>query len=180
MKKNLVIVNHLFLPAHIYSYKFFFFKKKFSIYYVDLAFINYPHYKNYSNYFNKKFGSKYYCIQKLSDWNSLKKKFNSRNTIFWRIFSPFNFVTFKISLDISKFKSFKTYDDGYVFDIKKKNLITLKNFFKPVYIKLIINFFRVFVWNKKIFLFKILEKFFLKKKNIYKKIILLKKKKKFF
>jgi len=165
MKKKLVLVFHLLLPGHLYRYKLHLFKKKgFDIYLIDLAFLKYPHVKNYYSFFKKKKNFKYFYIKKLTDWNKLKKDFSYKDTIFWRLFNPTNIITYKISLDIGKFRSFKTFNDGYVVEYKKKNLINFKNFLNLSYLKFYINSFFLFYFNQKIFFFDLLEKFFIKKK----------------
>jgi len=145
MKKKLVFVKHLLIPNDLNRFKFYFFKKRgFDIYLIDLAFLNYTHFKNYCNFFKKKKSLKYFCIKKLTDWNKLKKEFSYENTIFWRNFNSINYITYKISLDIGKFRSFKTFNDKYVIDFRKKNLINLKNFLNLAYLKFYINFFFLF------------------------------------
>jgi len=165
MKKKLVVVIHLLLPGHLHRFKFHLFKKEgFDIYLIDLAFLNYPHYKNYNNFFKKKKNFKYFLIKKLTDWNFLKKEFSYEDTIFWRMFDSINSITYKISLDIGRFRSFKTSNDGYLVDYKKKNLINFKNFFNFHYLKFYINFSFLFFYNQKKFFFNLLEKFSIKKK----------------
>jgi len=165
MKKKLVFVKHLLIPNDLNKYQFNYFKKKgFDIYLVDLAFLIYPDYKNYCSFFKKIFFFKYFCIKELTDWNNLKKEFDYEDTIFWRDFNSINFLTYKISLDISKFRSFKTFNDSYVVDYKKKNLINFKNFFNFDYLRFYLNFSFLFYLNQKKFFFYFLEKFFIKKK----------------
>jgi len=121
MKKKLIFVCEFFLPEYIRRFNFSFFKKKgFDVYIVDLRYIVFPHYRKKINYSFKNFLFKYICIKKISDWNSLKSKLNNKYTFFWKHYYSLNFITLKISIDISKFFFFKTYNDNYTIDFKKK------------------------------------------------------------
>lgn len=133
MKKKLVFVFSLFLHEYLKRFKVSFFKKKgFDLYIINLNHIIHPHYKNNDIFFNKKKGFKYFYVKKLSDWYFLKKKFDYKNTFFWCHFHPVNIISFKIALDISKFKFFRTYNDGYTVNYKKKNLLVFKTFLSLV------------------------------------------------
>lgn len=121
MKKKLILVFEFFLPEHIRRFNLSFFKKKgFDVYIVDLRYIIFPHYRKKINYSFKNFFFKYICIKKISDWNSLKSKLNYKYTFFWKQYDSVNFITLKISIDISNFFFLKHIMISILSILKKK------------------------------------------------------------